>query len=126
MGEKNLPPDIVADPYADYDALLSPLFTPSKHANSLVLATNDPSDKLTDLTSPMQRIRYDLEEVNRRIDSLVRGVINRANFQVEKNSETLVDQVNHVGEVTEKVQEICNAAGTLESSFERYQRHRRH
>jgi len=62
---------ITADPYADYATLLSPSFTPSTHANSLVLSTNDPSDKQTDLTSPAQRIQYDLEEVNRRIDALV-------------------------------------------------------
>ena len=62
---------IPTDPYADYATLLSPSFTPSTHANSLVLSTNDPSDKQTDLTSPAQRIQYDLEEVNRRIDSLV-------------------------------------------------------
>ena len=72
MEEKiEVPPNIVADPYADYEALLSDSFTPSKHANALVLATNDPSDKQTDFKSPMQRIQYDLEEVNRRIDSLV-------------------------------------------------------
>src|SRR5271156_7154441 len=70
MAEK-VPPDIVSDPYADYVALLSEDFTPAKHANSLVLATNDPSDKQTDFTSPMKRIQYDLEEVGRRIDQLV-------------------------------------------------------
>jgi hypothetical protein len=70
MSEK-VPPDLISDPYADYVTLLSPTFTPARHANSLVLATNDPSDKVTDLSSPMQRIRYDFEEVNRRIDQLV-------------------------------------------------------
>jgi hypothetical protein len=64
-------PDLAPDPYADYAALLSASFEPGFHANSLVLATNDPSDKQTDLMSPMQRIQYDLEEVNRRIDQLV-------------------------------------------------------
>jgi Golgi transport complex subunit 5 len=61
-------PDLTRDPYADYASLLSPSFHPSIHASQLVLATNDPSDRQTDLTSPMQRIQYDLEEVNRRID----------------------------------------------------------
>ena len=62
---------ITTDPYADYATLLSVSFTPSTHANSLVLSTNDPSDKITDLNSPAQRVQYDLEEVNRRIDVLV-------------------------------------------------------
>jgi Conserved oligomeric Golgi complex subunit 5, N-terminal len=75
MAAKKVPSDIVVDPYVDYDALLSPDFTASKHANALVLSTNDPSDKQTDFTSPMQRIRYDLEEVNRRIDALVRNSV---------------------------------------------------
>ena len=65
------PPEFAPDPYADYASLLSPDFNPSSHANTLVLATNDPSDSQTDLTSPMKRIEYDLEEVNRRIDQLV-------------------------------------------------------
>ena len=71
MAENSVPQDFATDPYADYALLLSPTFTPSSHANSLVLATNDPSDKQADLTSPMKRIEYDLEEVNRRIDELV-------------------------------------------------------
>jgi Golgi transport complex subunit 5 len=69
--EAEVVPNIEADPYADYASLLSESFTPSAHANKLVLATNDPSDRQTDLTSPMQRVQYDLEEVNRRIDQLV-------------------------------------------------------
>ena len=72
MNESKVPADFTPDPYADYAALLSPAFMPSAHANTLVLATNDPSDRQTDLTSPMKRIEYDLEEVSRRIDELVR------------------------------------------------------
>jgi hypothetical protein len=71
MSENRVLQDFATDPYADYALLLSPTFTPSSHANKLVLATNDLSDKQTDLTSPMKRIEYDLEEVNRRIDQLV-------------------------------------------------------
>jgi Golgi transport complex subunit 5 len=63
--------EYVPDPYADYQSLLADSFTPAKHANSFVLATNDPSDKTTDLTSPMNRVQFDIEEVNRRIDELV-------------------------------------------------------
>ena len=59
------------DPYADYAILLSDGFTPISHANTLVLATNDPSDKQTDLTSPMKRAQYDFEEVSRRVEQLV-------------------------------------------------------
>ena len=66
-----VPPEFVEDPYADYATLLSASFTPSSHANTLVLATNDPSDRQTDFTSPLKRIQYDLEEVGRRINQLV-------------------------------------------------------
>jgi hypothetical protein len=77
------------DPYADYSSLLADSFTPAVHANSLVLATNDPSDKTTDLTSPMKRIQYDLEEVNRRIDELVQSfelMIDVRSIKIVKNS----------------------------------------
>lgn len=70
MNEK-IPTDLATDPYADYASLLSAEFAPSRHANALVLATNDASDKETDLASPLKRVQYDLEEVNRRIDQLV-------------------------------------------------------
>jgi hypothetical protein len=76
---EEVPPNLAPDPYADYASLLSSSFTPSIHANTLVLATNDASDKETDLTSPMQRIQYDLEEVNRRIDQLARASENVTN-----------------------------------------------
>jgi len=75
MATTDRPPStITTDPYADYATLLSASFSPSTHANSLVLSTNDPSDKIADLTSPAQRVQYDLEEVNRRIDSLVYSI----------------------------------------------------
>ena len=69
--KEKIPQELAPDPYADYAALLSGSFTPARHANTLVLATNDPSDKQTDLSSAMKRVQYDLEEVNRRIDQLV-------------------------------------------------------
>lgn len=76
----DVPLNIAPDPYADYASLLSSSFTPSIHANNLVLATNDASDRETDLTSPMQRIQYDLEEVNRRIDHLACSFKDLANI----------------------------------------------
>jgi hypothetical protein len=121
MNEGKVPVDFKPDPYADYAALLSPSFLPSGHGNTLVLATNDPSDRETDLTSPMKRIEYDLEEVKRRIDELVPTNVSRKflTMQVDRSAEELIDQVNHIGAVGAKVETVCAAAKTLDTSFDR-------
>ena len=41
---------------------------------------------------------------------------------MDKNSEELIDQVNHVGLVGKKVESIVNSAQNMETSFERLER----
>ncbi|KAL2259814.1 hypothetical protein VTK26DRAFT_6369 [Humicola hyalothermophila] len=56
--------------YIDYEAFLSPSFSPSAFANTLVLATNNPSDTPLDLSTPLSRVLFDIQEVDSHIDAL--------------------------------------------------------
>lgn len=60
-----------ADPsYIDYEAFLDPRFSPASFANSLVLATNNPSDTPLDLSTPLSRVLFDIQEIDTHIHTL--------------------------------------------------------
>ncbi|KAH6844580.1 Golgi transport complex subunit 5-domain-containing protein [Chaetomium sp. MPI-CAGE-AT-0009] len=56
--------------YIDYEAFLDPSFTPSSFANTLVLATNNPADTPLDLSTPLSRVLFDIQEIDSHIDQL--------------------------------------------------------
>ena len=56
--------------YIDYEALLDPDFSPTAFANSLVIATNNPSDTPIDLSTPLSRVLFDIQEIDTHIHEL--------------------------------------------------------
>ncbi|KAI9850403.1 MAG: hypothetical protein M1838_005736 [Thelocarpon superellum] len=56
--------------YIDYESFLDPSFSSSSFANSLVLATNNPSDTPLDLSTPLSRVLFDVQEVDTHIHTL--------------------------------------------------------
>ncbi|KAJ9647183.1 Conserved oligomeric Golgi complex subunit [Coniosporium apollinis] len=56
--------------YIDYEAFLDPSFSAASFANTLVLATNNPSDTPLDLSTPLSRVLFDVQEVDTHIDNL--------------------------------------------------------
>ncbi|GME35444.1 Conserved oligomeric Golgi complex subunit 5 [Neofusicoccum parvum] len=56
--------------YIDYEAFLDPSFSTTSFANSLVLATNNPSDTPLDLSTPLSRVLFDVQEIDTHIDTL--------------------------------------------------------
>lgn len=56
--------------YIDYLAFLSPTFSPYTFANTLVLATNTPNDPNLDLSTPLSRVLFDLQEIDSHIHNL--------------------------------------------------------
>lgn len=56
--------------YIDIEKLTSPDFSPYAHANALVLRSNNPSDPAIDLTAPLSRALFDLQEIDSNIHSL--------------------------------------------------------
>ncbi|PHH76458.1 hypothetical protein CDD82_3983 [Ophiocordyceps australis] len=56
--------------YIDYEAFLSPDFTPASFANVLVVNTNNPDDSPLDLSTPLSRVLFDAQELDSHIDRL--------------------------------------------------------
>ena len=56
--------------YLDLPALLDPAFRPTTHANALVTATNDPTDTPLDLTTPLSRALFDIQDLDTRLHTL--------------------------------------------------------
>ncbi|OCK76348.1 hypothetical protein K432DRAFT_385513 [Lepidopterella palustris CBS 459.81] len=56
--------------YIDYEAFLDPSFSATSFANTLVLATNNPSDTPLDLSTPLSRVLFDVQEIDTHIDTL--------------------------------------------------------
>lgn len=56
--------------YIDYETFLDPSFSATSFANTLVLATNDPSDTPLDLATPLSRVLFDVQEIDTHIDTL--------------------------------------------------------
>ncbi|KAF2827481.1 hypothetical protein CC86DRAFT_466249 [Ophiobolus disseminans] len=56
--------------YIDYEAFLDPDFSATAFANTLVLSTNNPSDTPLDLSTPLSRVLFDVQEVDTHIDTL--------------------------------------------------------
>lgn len=56
--------------YIDYEVFLDPDFSATSFANTLVLATNNPSDTPLDLSTPLSRVLFDVQEIDTHIDTL--------------------------------------------------------
>lgn len=56
--------------YIDYEEFLDPDFSATAFANTLVLATNNPSDTPLDLSTPLSRVLFDVQDIDTQIDTL--------------------------------------------------------
>jgi Golgi transport complex subunit 5 len=56
--------------YIDYEAFLSPDFSAISFANTLVTSTNDVNDSPLDLSTPLSRVLFDLQEIDTHIHTL--------------------------------------------------------
>lgn len=62
---------VEGDPsYIDYEAFLDPDFSPSSFANTLVTSTNNATDTPLDLSTPLSRVLFDLQEIDTHIHAL--------------------------------------------------------
>ncbi|KAI1931426.1 Conserved oligomeric Golgi complex subunit [Ophidiomyces ophidiicola] len=56
--------------YIDYEAFLDPSFSPNDFANTLITSTNNPSDTQLDLSTPLSRVLFDIQEIDTHIHTL--------------------------------------------------------
>ena len=72
--------------YINFDLLTSDDFSPYTHANNLVLATNNPSDPSIDLTTPLSRVLFDLQEIDSHIHTLTsRSALDILTYTAQQN-----------------------------------------
>lgn len=56
--------------YIDFETILSPIFSAPQYANNLITATNNPTDTSLDLSTPLSRVLFDVQEIDTRIHAL--------------------------------------------------------
>lgn len=95
--------------YIDYNLFLSPTFSAPSYANNLVLSTNNSSDTPLDLSTPLSKVLFDIQEVDSHIHTLT--------------SSSALPLLSHTQERTAASQHIVDDLGanlrTLTSSYER-------
>lgn len=98
--------------YIDYETFLSPDFSPQSFANTLVQATNNPSDTELDLSTPLSRVLFDVQDIDTRIDALT--------------SKSALLLLNHTRDDSHAGTRILNGleeqVALLSSSYERLQK----
>lgn len=98
--------DPQAEPsYIDYEAFLDPSFSPTQFANTLVLATNNPSDTPLDLSTPLSRVLFDVQEVDTHIDTLTTRsalpLLGYTQDQAQASKKILQNVESHVAALSE-------------------------
>lgn len=105
--------------YIDYEAFLDPTFSATSFANTLVLATNNPSDTPLDLSTPLSRVLFDVQEIDTHIDTLT---TQSALPLLEYTTEHAQSSQRILQEVEGQVTSLTAAYKTLEKEvIERYE-----
>ncbi|KAK8222042.1 Conserved oligomeric Golgi complex subunit [Zalaria obscura] len=105
--------------YIDYETFLDPSFSATSFANTLVLATNDPSDTPLDLSTPLSRVLFDVQEVDTHIDTLTTQC---ALPLLEHTQEQSDASTRILGEVEAQVASLTEGYKRLEKDvIERYE-----
>ncbi len=84
--------------YIDYEAFLAPDFSPFAFANSLVLSTNNANDHPLDLSTPLSRVLFDIQEIDSHIDLLTtRSAVPLLTHTQEQtdSSSRIVNEIDH-------------------------------
>ncbi|RKF62086.1 Conserved oligomeric Golgi complex subunit 5 [Erysiphe neolycopersici] len=110
--------------YVDYEALLSPSFSPSDFANSIILATNNPTDVPLDLSTPLSKVLFDTQEINTTIDTLASNfalpLLNYTQEQVDSsaNIARVIDsQISNINESYKRLEkEVIKRYETAEET----------
>lgn len=84
--------------YIDYEAFLDPDFSSASFANTLVLSTNNATDTPLDLSTPLSRVLFDLQEIDTHIHTLT--------------TKSALPLLSHTRGQTEAAERILKEAGT--------------
>jgi hypothetical protein len=98
--------------YIDYEAFLDPDFSAISFANKLVLSTNDPNDYPQDLSTPLSKVLFDVQEIDTHIDTLT-----------TKSALPLLDYTNTRAEASKRIlNEVEAQVDSLKATYQTLQR----
>lgn len=98
--------------YIDYEVFLDPGFSPASFANSLVQSTNNATDTPLDLSTPLSRVLFDLQEIDTHIHTLT----TRSALPLLTNTR---DQTESAGRILKETDEQVSA---VTQGYERLQK----
>lgn len=91
--------------YIDYEAFLDPTFSPVSFANTLVISTNNASDTSVDLSTPLSRVLFDVQEIDTHIHTLTTKsalpLLNHTKSQTEASQRIVQEVEAQVASLTE-------------------------
>ena len=97
--------------YIDYETFLDPNFSPTTFANSLVLSTNNPSDTPLDLSTPLSRVLFDVQEIDTHIHTLTtRSALPLLNYT--RDQDDAAQQI--LGEVEAQIASLTDSYKRME------------
>ena len=98
--------------YIDYETFLSPSFSRESFANSLILSTNDPTDTTLDLSTPLSRVLFDIQEIDTHIHNLT-----------TKSALPILNYVKSRDEASKRILGVVEGeVGKLRSNYERLEK----
>jgi hypothetical protein len=98
--------------YIDYDTFLDPEFKPASFANTLVLATNNPTDTPLDLSTPLSKVLFDAQE----IDSHIHLLTTRSALPLLTHTKEQTDASKRI------ISEIDNQIKNLNASYKQLEK----
>ncbi|KFZ10699.1 hypothetical protein V501_05074 [Pseudogymnoascus sp. VKM F-4519 (FW-2642)] len=99
-----------SDPsYIDYELFLDPSFSAPAFANTLVLTTNNATDSPLDLSTPLSRVLFDIQEV----DSHIHTLTSASALPLLSHTESQAHASEHI------VSELSSQAASLNDSYKR-------
>ena len=96
--------------YIDYDAFLDPSFSAASFANTLVTSTNNASDNVVDLSTPLSRVLFDVQEIDTHLHNISTSsalpLLEHARTQ-NASAQTVVSELEkHVRGLTERYKQL--------------------
>ncbi|KAK3680477.1 Conserved oligomeric Golgi complex subunit [Vermiconidia calcicola] len=101
--------------YIDYETFTSPAFSATAFANKLILQTNNADDTPLDLSTPLSRVLFDVQEVDTHIDTLTTKnalpIIEHTQTRSEAGSKILESVEEQVRSLTESYARLEREVG---------------
>jgi Golgi transport complex subunit 5 len=113
------PPSLLKDSYLDLSTLTSDDFNPYNHANTLVTRTNNPTDLKVDLSTPLSRVLFDVQE----IDTHIHNVTTKSAIPILEHTKAQNESAQKIlNEVTEETTRLnANYARLQKEVLGRYE-----